>query len=722
MSFRAMADTKKKASNTPSHSIIPPHHKFSQNIKHIPVGTGLNHDFKQIVVNKPGDQYEQEADRIADAVVNGNVYSAANKITSGSNEKLQREEGKETPKSDEEKYKEALKKAGEAFLQTNTGKQIKDKAVKLGKDFVSTLPGKIIAGSAAAGIVAMIAATNSELPMQIPEIPLDMITPGLKIKLTYEGPARKPTTASITFIFEEQIKKTEKTKMTEKEKYRAETARMSQELEQFREGLKTPEQRAEEKELFWNAYWRMKGPYGIEPLNIPGLQQRREEEVMQRKEISNRQTVENIPPIVNEVLNSSGQPLDENTRLFMESRFGHDFSKVRVHTDSKASESADSVNALAYTVGKNVVFGQGQYAPETNEGQKLLAHELTHVIQVAPETWNSVPYRLWKSSEQDIEERDAEQVASGGILFAGGGGSPFIVRRKLKIKGNKKSPARAEAKKILDHIGFSAYSVESESTESIIIIPLTTDRPSLIEHEIVWAIANSRMNIERTPSQLQKEIIHRRSIVRAAEALHRPKASGAKKSAVEFGGFPGRFEVGRRGFKINRDFWNIAAEDDPPYFDIVIRNKNGIKPSAAVSDLWSHPDKYATECFGATAFVQYMGLLKKMGNANFDAQFGPILELRFEGRTGGAVSIASALGSVGLEQVDVGREDDERELIPGDQVNWKNDQFNENGIYLGKGRYFAQPLGIITNKSKLQEYYPTATNVKLTKYRSRWRP
>jgi hypothetical protein len=88
-----------------------------------------------------------------------------------------------------------------------------------------------------------------------------------------------------------------------------------------------------------------------------------------------------VPQIVNEVLRSPGQPLDENTRLFMESRFGHDFSKVRVHTDSKAAESAESVNALAYTVGKNVVFNTGQYSPETNTGKQLLAHELTHTIQ-----------------------------------------------------------------------------------------------------------------------------------------------------------------------------------------------------------------------------------------------------------------------------------------------------------------------------------------------------
>jgi len=88
-----------------------------------------------------------------------------------------------------------------------------------------------------------------------------------------------------------------------------------------------------------------------------------------------------VPPIVHEVLRSSGQPLDSATRAFMEPRLGHEFSRVRVHTDTRAAESAQAVNALAYTVGQNLVFNQGQYAPGTLGGKRLLAHELTHVAQ-----------------------------------------------------------------------------------------------------------------------------------------------------------------------------------------------------------------------------------------------------------------------------------------------------------------------------------------------------
>ncbi|MFL6254514.1 MAG: DUF4157 domain-containing protein [Pyrinomonadaceae bacterium] len=87
------------------------------------------------------------------------------------------------------------------------------------------------------------------------------------------------------------------------------------------------------------------------------------------------------PQIVNEVLRSPGLPLDHATRSFMEPRFGHDFSRVRVHTDARAAASARAVNALAYTVGQDLVFNQGQYRPGTTEGKRLLAHELTHVAQ-----------------------------------------------------------------------------------------------------------------------------------------------------------------------------------------------------------------------------------------------------------------------------------------------------------------------------------------------------
>jgi hypothetical protein len=87
------------------------------------------------------------------------------------------------------------------------------------------------------------------------------------------------------------------------------------------------------------------------------------------------------PHSVHEALASPGQPLDPATRRFMEPRFDHDFSEVRVHSGAVAERSAQAVNARAYAVGNSIVLGAGQPSPQTQEGQRLLAHELTHVVQ-----------------------------------------------------------------------------------------------------------------------------------------------------------------------------------------------------------------------------------------------------------------------------------------------------------------------------------------------------
>jgi len=107
-----------------------------------------------------------------------------------------------------------------------------------------------------------------------------------------------------------------------------------------------------------------------------------EEETVQRKEIPGA-AAEMTPAVASGALAlaGAGHALPESVRDLFEPRFGYDFSCVRLHTDSQAAESARAVNALAYTVGRDVVFGAGQYHPQTQEGRQLLAHELTHVVQ-----------------------------------------------------------------------------------------------------------------------------------------------------------------------------------------------------------------------------------------------------------------------------------------------------------------------------------------------------
>lgn len=130
---------------------------------------------------------------------------------------------------------------------------------------------------------------------------------------------------------------------------------------------------------------------------------------LQRK-ATDRSELSQIPPIVNEVLHSPGQALEPETRAFMESRLDRDFSQVRIHTDSKAAESARAVSATAYTVGQNIAFAAGQYNPSENKGLQLLAHELVHTAQ----QFNMTASRqspLQIEATDTPQERQAENVS-----------------------------------------------------------------------------------------------------------------------------------------------------------------------------------------------------------------------------------------------------------------------------------------------------------------------
>lgn len=123
------------------------------------------------------------------------------------------------------------------------------------------------------------------------------------------------------------------------------------------------------------------------------------------------------PPIVHDVLRSPGQLLDSATRTRMEARFGHDFSQVRVHADAQASDSAQAVNARAYTVGRHIAFASGEYAPGSIEGQQLLTHELTHVVQQRAPT-GTVDALVMRQEKPDPPTYSGCQPAQQALLDA----------------------------------------------------------------------------------------------------------------------------------------------------------------------------------------------------------------------------------------------------------------------------------------------------------------
>lgn len=162
-----------------------------------------------------------------------------------------------------------------------------------------------------------------------------------------------------------------------------------------------------------------------------------------------------VPAAVRDALDSPGQALDPDSRVLMESRFGHDFGRVRVHADARAAASARAVGAAAYTVGGRIVFGEGRYAPGTAEGRRLLAHELVHVVQQGGSAAHpTAQARLVMGALDDPLEAEADGMADRALATswpAGGrftpGTSPsLVVRRAPALKG------RTTAEKIDDSI------------------------------------------------------------------------------------------------------------------------------------------------------------------------------------------------------------------------------------------------------------------------------
>lgn len=119
----------------------------------------------------------------------------------------------------------------------------------------------------------------------------------------------------------------------------------------------------------------------------------------------------NLPHDVLEALNSPSEPLDSSVRSVAERLFNHGFSNVRVHNDAQAASSARSLNARAYTVGSDILFDSGQYSPQNAEGSKLIAHELTHVIQ--QEKGGETP-RLSVDASHELEATSASLAFEKG--------------------------------------------------------------------------------------------------------------------------------------------------------------------------------------------------------------------------------------------------------------------------------------------------------------------
>jgi Domain of unknown function (DUF4157) len=118
---------------------------------------------------------------------------------------------------------------------------------------------------------------------------------------------------------------------------------------------------------------------------------------------------------VRDALRAPGRPLAQRDRSAFESRFGHEFGRVRIHDDAAAASSAAKLNAAAYTVGGDIVFGTERYDPGTAAGRELLAHELAHVVQQDGGTAAAAPDEMTVEPPDGALEREAHGAAAATI-------------------------------------------------------------------------------------------------------------------------------------------------------------------------------------------------------------------------------------------------------------------------------------------------------------------
>ena len=167
-------------------------------------------------------------------------------------------------------------------------------------------------------------------------------------------------------------------------------------------------------------------------------------------------TTTGLPPAVHYALRSPGDAIPPGVRRFMEPRFGQDFSHVRVHTDSTAAATARQIGARAYTVGRNVVFGEGQFILDRPGGYRLIAHELAHVIQQGSLRGHLAPQPFAVSSTSDAEEAEADRAADEVLMTPVSSGprnishhmmaTPVTVQRQASSTSTADMPNQPENK------------------------------------------------------------------------------------------------------------------------------------------------------------------------------------------------------------------------------------------------------------------------------------
>lgn len=247
---------------------------------------------------------------------------------------------------------------------------------------------------------------------------------------------------------------------------------------------------------------------------------------MPDSQVQNQREPSGIPRNARKLQSYLGQPLDPATRNFMESRLGHDLGDVRIHIHGQAAASAQAIGARAYTVGRDVVFRPGQYAPNTQAGRRLLAHELTHVVQQSPAKGETRRMGISKGAAPMIQ-RQTDVGTTRSPRPAAQSRSASVKRRFLD--------ANAAPDVIAQQFNDRLHSVEPESRSHLELImefnrlPKATQRKVLFELE---AMVPTEQKLQRA-LETGAKIDEISAITRAATAMKRVFKASRKLKRVD---------------------------------------------------------------------------------------------------------------------------------------------------------------------------------------------
>ena len=347
-------------------------------------------------------------------------------------------------------------------------------------------------------------------------------------------------------------------------------------------------------------------------------------------------------------------------------------------------------------MGSDIVFGAGEWPPWTDGGKRLLAHELAHTIQQGA----IFPLKRPGVQAAVASPRKVHTLTS----------SYAVIQRKVSLIGANIGSAQ-------EMFDTRYFDVEEQKKPTFIVVRTKGDSPpNELTLEILWCLVRGQKEAGVTLDQLKRAVNFRKSVVESARALG--------KKPAQFGGFGqvNEGEVTASGnlkleFKVNPEMWELNTPIRRGLYDVVMASLPGVKPSRAIQDIYDHPDLYAYECFSSTSFIQLHTLIQRIGSEQFNKKFRRIV-LTFPSKNPAAIILQ--FKEFGLQE-DVNaskKENDYKELVPGDQTTLQFDGFNENVIYVGQNKFFAHNKGIAT-VPEIAEFFKKP---KLMVSRVRWRP